>query len=87
MALSLEFIQSQLKAIQAELREMKFAADMDRRNSASPYNNLVAAVGTIIGKLDAKLEFGLEALNDRIDRLEGTIDAGFARVEQLLKTG
>lgn len=35
MAVSLDSIQSQLKAIQTELREMKFAADVDRRNSAS----------------------------------------------------
>jgi hypothetical protein len=66
MAVSLEFIQSQLQAIQIELREMKFAAEVDRRNSASQYSNLVAEVGTMIGKLDAKLEFGFEAVNERI---------------------
>jgi predicted nuclease with TOPRIM domain len=92
MAVSLECIQSQLKAIQTELREMKFAADVDRRNSASQYNNLVAEVGNLIGRLDTKVEFGFEAVNERIDRLEGRIDrlegkvdAGFARIEQLLK--
>jgi len=50
---------------------MKFAADVDRRNRTSQYNNLVAEVGTIIGKLDAKVEFGFEAVNERIDGLEG----------------
>lgn len=85
MAVSLEFIQSQLQAIQTELREMKFAADVDRRNSASQYNNLVAEIGTIIGKLDAKVEFGFEALDERIDQLDKKVDAGFARIEQLLK--
>jgi hypothetical protein len=92
MAVSLDFIQSQLKAIQTELREMKFAADVDRRNSASQYNNLVAEVGNIIGRLDTKVDFGFEAVNERIDRLEtkvggleAKVDAGFARMEQLLK--
>lgn len=85
MAVSLESIQSQLKEIQTELREMKFAADVDRRNSVSQYNNLVAEVGTIVGKLDTKVEFGFEAVNERSDRLEAKLDAGFARIEQLLK--
>jgi hypothetical protein len=85
MAVSFDFIQSQLKA-------MKFAADVDRRNSTSQYNNLVAEVGNIIGRLDTKVEFGFEAVNERIDRLEtkvdsleAKVDAGFARIEQLLK--
>jgi hypothetical protein len=99
MAVSLEFIQSQLKAIQAELREMKFAADVDRRNSTSSYNNLVAEFGAAIGKLDAKVELSFEVVNERIDRLHERIDrlheridrletmvgSGFARIEQLLK--
>jgi hypothetical protein len=74
------------------VREMKFAADVDRRNSTSQYNNLVAEVGNIIGRLDTKVEFGFEAVNERIDRLEtkvdsleAKVDAGFARIEQLLK--
>jgi hypothetical protein len=88
MAVSLEFIQSQLKAIQTDLREMRFAADVNRRNTESMYNNLVAEVGAAIGKLDAKnVELGFEVVNERIDRLEATIGAGFARIEQLLSKG
>jgi hypothetical protein len=74
MAVSLEFIQSQLKAIQSDLREMRFAADVDRRNTASLYNNLTAEVGATIGGLDAKLELGFEVVNERIDRLEARLD-------------
>ena len=70
MAVSLEFIQAQLKAIQADLREMRFAADVDRRNAASLYNNLAAEFGAAIGKLDAKVEIGFEIVNERVDRLE-----------------
>ena len=74
MAVSLEFIQSQLKAIQTDLREMRFAADVDRRNTASLYNNLTAEVGAAIGGLDAKVELGFEVVNERIDRLEEKVD-------------
>jgi predicted nucleic acid-binding Zn-ribbon protein len=101
MAVSLEFIQSQLKAIQTELREMKFGADVDRRNAASLYNNLAAEFGASIGKLDAKVEMGFEVVNERIDRLEARIDglearidglevkvdAGFARIEAKVDAG
>jgi hypothetical protein len=83
MAVSLEFIQSQLKAIQTDLREMRFAADVDRRNTASLYNNLVAEFGVAIGGLDAKVELGFEVVNERIDRLEEKVEAGFARIERL----
>lgn len=83
MAVSLEFIQSQLKAIQTELREMKFAADVDRRNSTSQYNNLVAEVGNIIGRLDTKVEFGFEAVNERIDRIETKVGGLEAKVDGL----
>jgi len=100
VAVSLEVIQSQLKAIQTELREMKFAANVDRRNSKSQYDNLVAEVGMTIGKLDAKVELGFEVVNERIDRLEERLDgldtrldgletkmdSGFARIEQLLRS-
>ena len=34
------------------------------------YNNLAAEVGAAIGGLDAKVELGFEAVNERIDRLE-----------------
>jgi chromosome segregation ATPase len=83
MAVSLDFIQSQLKAIQTELREMKFAAEVDRRNAASSYNNLVAEFGAAIGKLDAKVELGFEIVNERIDRLEERIDRLDERVGRL----
>jgi hypothetical protein len=122
MAVGLELIQSQLKTIQSDLREMRFAADVDRHNTTSLYNNLAAEFGASIGKLDAKVELGFEIVNERIDqleervgrlqagvdplcgridqldghidqvqavaaRLEGKIEAGFARIEHLLNTG
>lgn len=83
MAVGLEFIQSQLKVIQTELREMKFAADVDRRNTASLYNNLAAEFGAAIGKLDAKVELGFEVVNERFDQLEARVDKLEARLDRL----
>ena len=83
-----------MKAIQGDLREMRFAADVDRRNATSLYNNLAAEFGASIGKLDAKVEIGFEVVNERIDRLdekadrmEEKIETGFARIEQLFNRG
>jgi hypothetical protein len=90
-----------LKAIHSDLREMRFAADVDRRNATSMYNNLAAEFGAAIGKLDAKAEIGFEIVNERVDpleekvdqisekvdRLEKTVGAGFARIEQLFNRG
>ena len=83
MAVSPEFIQSQLKAIQSDLREMRFAADVDRRNTASLYNNLTAELGATIGGLDAKLELGFEVVNERIDRLEQKVDRLEEKLDRL----
>jgi DNA anti-recombination protein RmuC len=74
MAGSLDFIQAQLQSIQTELREMKFAAEVDRRNARSHYDNLVVEVGGAIGKIDAKAEMLAEHLEERLDSMEGRLD-------------
>ena len=74
MAVSLDFIQAQLQSIQTELREMKFAAEVDRRNARSHYDNLVVEVGNAIGKIDAKVEMLAEHLEGRLDSVEGRLD-------------
>ena len=74
MAGSLDFIQAQLQSIQTELREMKFAAEVDRRNARSHYDNLVIEVGTAIGRMDAKVEMMAEHLEGRLDSMEGRLD-------------
>ena len=69
---SLDFIGRQLQTIQAELQQMRFAADVDRRNTTSQYDNLVAAVGIKIGAFEATVEHRLEALRAEIEyRVEG----------------
>ena len=66
---SLDFIGRQLQSIQTELQQIKFAADVDRRNAASQYDNLVVAVGVKIGAFEATIEHRLEALGDELNVL------------------
>ena len=73
MAVSLDYIQSALQSIQGDLREIKFAADVDRRNAASQYTNLVAEVGASIGRIEARLELFAEHMEERLDRLEALL--------------
>jgi DNA repair exonuclease SbcCD ATPase subunit len=82
MAVSL-VIQAQLQSIQNELREMKFAADVDRRNVRSQYDNLVFEVGNAIGKIDAKVEMLAEHLEGRLDSVDGRLDNVDGRLENL----
>jgi archaellum component FlaC len=75
---SLDFIGRQLQSIQTELQQIKFAADVDRRNTASQYDNLVVAVGVKIGAFEAIVEQRLgglrEELNGMRDELNGMRD-------------
>ncbi len=73
MAVGLDCIQSALQSIQGDLREIKFAADVDRRNAASQYTNLVAEVGATIGPIGARLELFAEHMEERLDRLEALL--------------
>ena len=74
---SLDFIGRQLQSIQADLQEIKFAADVDRRNAASQYDNLVVAVGVKIGAFEATMEHRLNAIREELVER-------FDRIEQLL---
>ena len=92
--ISLEFIGKQLQNIQAELREMKFAAEVERRNSRSAFDNLVIEVGVKLGTFEATIEHRLAAMDERLGRVEagqqhldqglGTVQRQLDRIEQLL---
>jgi hypothetical protein len=71
---SLDFIGRQLQSIQAELQQIKFAADVDRRNTASQYDNLVAAVGLKIGAFAATMEHRLNALGEELNPIRNELN-------------
>ena len=70
---SLEFVQSQLQSIQAQLREIKATADLDRRNTRSMYDNLAAEMARGLGELEVKLGTRIDGLavliEDRFNHL------------------
>ena len=74
---SLEFIQSQLQAIQVQLREIKSTADLDRLNVRSMYDNLAAEVARGLGVMDVK--FGA-----RIDGLATLIEDRFNHLIEVI---
>jgi hypothetical protein len=78
--ISIEFVGRQLQNIQAELREMKFAAEVERRNNRSAFDNLVAEVGVKLGTFEATIEHRLEAMGGRL----GTMDDRLGSMQQQL---
>ena len=80
---SLDFIGRQLQSIQTELQQIKFAADVDRRNKVSRYENLIAALGVKIGAFEGTIEqCGLNAFREellgRFDRIEQLLNKALA---------
>jgi hypothetical protein len=66
---SLEFIQSQLQAIQVQLREIKSTADLDRRNTRSMYDNLAAEMARGLGELGMRIDGLATLIEDRFNHL------------------
>jgi hypothetical protein len=85
--ISIELVGRQLQNIQAELREMKFAAEVERRNSRSAFDNLVAEVGVKLGTFEATIEHRLDAMDGRLGTMDGRLgnmQQQLDRIEQLL---
>ena len=94
----LDFIGRQLQLILTDLQQIKFAADVDRRNAASRYDNLVVAVGVKIGAFEATigprfaaprdelnvLREGLNVVHDGLKVVREELLGRFDRIEQLL---
>jgi DNA anti-recombination protein RmuC len=80
--LSIDSIARQLQNILAELREMKFAAEVERRNSRSALDNMVTEVGIKFDTFEAAVEHRLEAMDGRL----GTVDERLATVQQDMGT-
>lgn len=88
----LRLIGEQLKTIQADLRELKFAAEIDRRTTRSNFDHLVSEVGATLGRFEATMNHRLGEMNTRLEALTGQFDqmraevtARFDRLESLLQ--
>jgi len=97
--ISLELIGRRLDAIQTELREFKFAVDVDRRDAVSWRTNLVIEVGAKLATFELRIDNRLAAMDERLAGLDerlaqadqkigerlAQMDDRLARIEDLLK--
>ncbi len=68
--ISLELIGRRLDAIQTELRESKFAVDVDRRDAASWRTNLITEVAARLATFELRIDNRLEQMDERLARIE-----------------
>jgi chromosome segregation ATPase len=75
--INLELLARHLQAIRAELRDMQFHAENDRRNFRSQFDNLAATLGSQLGDVEAKMAARIDALetlvHDRFEHLDERI--------------
>lgn len=87
--INLELLARHLQAIRAELRDMQFNAENDRRNIRSQFDNLAATHGSQLGDVEAKIAARLDALEtlvaDRFSYLDeriGSVEKRIGAVEE-----
>ena len=73
--ISLELIGRRLDAIQTELREFKFAVDVDRRDAVSWRTNLVIEVGAKLATFELHIDNRLAAMDDKLAQAHETLAA------------
>lgn len=71
--ISLELIGRRLDAIQTELREFKFAVDVDRRDSASWRTNLITEVAAKLATFELRIDNRLAQVDERLARIEALL--------------
>jgi len=72
---TIEFIGKRLDAIQTELREIKFAADVDRSERHSSQRALVTELGTALGTFETRIDHRLAAMEHRIGSIDERLPA------------
>ena len=77
--ISLELIGRRLDAIQTELREFKFAVDVDRRDAASWRSNLVIEIGAKLATFELHIDNRLAPMDERLARIEDLLKQALNR--------
>jgi len=67
-----------IEALQKDVRDIKFAADVDRQDRRAERDVLVRQLGTSLGLFQGKVEAQLTDISARLDRIE-TMLADIAR--------
>jgi len=72
--ISLDLIGRRLDAIQTELREFKFAVDVDRRDSVSWRTNFVLEVGEKLATFELRIDNRLAQMDEKLGQVEVKLD-------------
>jgi hypothetical protein len=59
-----------IEALQKDVRDIKFAADVDRQDRRAERDVLVRQLGTSLGLFQGKVDAQLTDINARLDRIE-----------------
>jgi hypothetical protein len=62
-----------IEALQRDVRDIKFAADVDRQDRRAERDTLVRQLGTSLGLFQGKVEGQLADMNARLERIETTL--------------
>jgi chromosome segregation ATPase len=80
--INLDLLARHLQAIRAELRDMQFHAENDRRNLRSQFDNLAATHGSQLGDVEAKVAARLDALEALVSERFEYLDDRVALLDQ-----
>jgi hypothetical protein len=70
-----------IEALQKDVRDIKFAADVDRQDRRAERDVLIRQLGTSLGLFQGKVEAQLTDISARLDRIE-TMLVDIARHQQ-----
>jgi chromosome segregation ATPase len=82
--INLELRARHLQAIRADLRDMQFHAENDRRNIRSQFDNLAATHASQLGDVEAKMAARLDALETLVGDRLGYLDERIGSLEERL---
>jgi hypothetical protein len=62
-----------IEALQQDVRDLKFAADVDRQDQRAQRDVLVRQLGTSLGLFQSKVEGQLAEMREQLDRMEAML--------------
>ena len=80
--INLELLARHLQGIRAELRDMQFHAENDRRNVRSQFDNLAATHASQLGDVEAKMAARLDSLETLLGERFAHLDERVGRLEE-----
>ncbi|HEV8679155.1 MAG TPA: hypothetical protein VGQ90_07255 [Stellaceae bacterium] len=80
--INLELLAKHMQAIRAELREMKYNAENDRRNVRSQFDNLAATHASQLGDVEAKMAARIDSVETLLGERFGHLDERVGHLDE-----